>query len=434
MKKMLVMAFATALCLQSFFGLNSCTHTQMAKPSHHIVADDLGHLKKWFLTQWRQPVSSEPSTARVSVWNHDTAFIENNYRNLIPEWRFAKVYYEGAVKFTQVPAFVKDTLQFKIGATDSLSLFAQLSNSDFRQADQSKTFLVIKEVPGEDIYAEAVTFIGDYDYTKADYPRFRDSISYFNLTAFTGVVQYHDKLGKLLRHFEYLRGTLINTIRCTSARGLDPAPDNRVAQPKCYEVLTWERQCITTFTQYGNTTDCREWFLIGSYLIGNCFASDEGNGGGTETAYAPISEDGLDCSSFDFRSTASNWQEAGLTNARVKFRWIGTLKHGESISITLGAPIVIGLPKVRQDGTVYSPGKAAELAAEASDFAHDMTAQLLKALRYKPQDYVIEQTYRKWLNEFINNYGGNASRIGSGSPNIVFKNAQYSFLGNGNCD
>jgi hypothetical protein len=73
------------------------------------------------------------------------------------------------------------------------------------------------------------------------------------------------------------------------------------------------------------------------------------------------------------------------------------------------------------------------LAAQASDFAHAMTAQILKSEPYRPKDNVIEETYRRWVNLFMQNYGGTAGRTGSSSPLIIFKNATYEFLGNGNC-
>ena len=92
------------------------------------------------------------------------------------------------------------------------------------------------------------------------------------------------------------------------------------------------------------------------------------------------------------------------------------------------------MPKVRQNGTTYSPGKAAELAAEASDFAHFMTKEQLKNEPYRPRDNVIEDIYRKWVNLFMQNFGGTAGRTGSSSPLIVFRDAQYSFYGNGNCE
>lgn len=218
--------------------------------------------------------------------------------------------------------------------------------------------------------------------------------------------------------------------------GLDPAPDNRAHLDVCYEVLTWERDCVTIYDEYGiGDKQCSDWFFVGSYMVGNCFSS--GGGGGSNSGsgyYNPTSESGMSCNSFDFRTIAGNWQEACVNNAKIKIRWIGGIKSGLTIDITLGALVVVGIPLHRAGGITYYPGRAAEIAAEASNFAQATTAQILKYEPYRSTDAVIESTYRHWFNLFMQKYGGTAGRTSSRSPVIVFKNASYTFLGNGDCD
>jgi hypothetical protein len=258
--------------------------------------------KKWFQENWQN--SNNSTTSRVSPWLHDTSFIINNYSNIILDWRYARVVNYGGYTYTEVPATLPDTLEFKMGPPneDTTAFLNLMTDSVYQNQTQSKLFWVLREAPGQDPIAEIVTFVGDYQYTKDNFQRFINSISYFDLGDYTGAILYHDRYGKLIRALNYLRGAITNTIRCGIEGGLDPAPGNRVHLDVCLEILTFERDCITTYFQDGTSEKvCSEWFLVGSRMVGNCWAT---GGGGSEN-YTPHKpgEEGLDCETFQFTQT-----------------------------------------------------------------------------------------------------------------------------------
>lgn len=395
------------------------------------ASSGIDEIKKWFYGQWQPPKAS--IAARTSPWLHDTSFITNNFSNIIPDWRLARVYYRDSVKFTEVPVMLPDTLQFKIGPNDSAQFLNAIIDSVYCNLPQSKIFWIAKEEPGQDPYAEIVTFVSDYEYAKADYQRFLNGVSYFDMDGYTGMVTYYDRNGQLLRAFQYLRGDIVNTIRCGNERGLCPAPDNRVHLDACYEILTWERDCVTTYDQNGiGQKECGEWFLVGSHMVGNC-SSNSGGGSGA-ASYDPYSENGIDCHSFVFsKTTTANWQEAGVKDIVLKTVWIGPTRAAVVIDYKLTTPVVFGLPIERADGTIYTPGMAATIAAQAESKAIVELNRWAKYLPVMPSNSEIEIQYRNFLKMFMLAYGGTADKNGSHSPNIIYKTASYKLLGNGKC-
>lgn len=384
-------------------------------------------VKKWFYGVWQNPTST---SSRVSPWLHDTSFIINNYANITLDWRFARVINHGGYTYTEVPAILPDTLEFKIGPPneDTTAFLNLMVDSVYRNQSQSKLFWVLREAPGEDPIAEIVTFVGDYQYIKDNYQQFINSISYFDLGNYTGLVLYHDRYGKLIRSLHYLRGEITNTIRCGIEGGLDPAPGNRVHFDICLEILTWERECTTNYTNEGIFTECTEWMLIGSRMVGNCWATGGGGGSSNYTPHKP-GEDGLDCRTFQFTQTAGDWQEAGVKNSRVNLFWIGGGRSGEYIPVTITAPIIIGLP------AYYRPGQAANFAAKACSFGEDEVERLLKRSPIRPTEYKIDQTYREAVERKIREYGGRSGRVRANMPStVIIKDAEYRLFGNGDCD
>ena len=224
----------------------------------HYDTKNMERVKKWFHEVWQNPTNS---SSRVSPWLHDTSFIINNYANITLDWRFARVIGKGSYTYTEVPVILPDTLEFKIGPPneDTTAFLNLMVDSVYRHQTQSKLFWVLREAPGQDPIAEIITFFGDYQYTKDNYQQFINSISYFELGNYTGLVLYHDRNGKLIRALNYLRGEITNTIRCGTEGGLDPAPGNRMHYNVCLEILTWERECITTYTDEGIFKECTDW-------------------------------------------------------------------------------------------------------------------------------------------------------------------------------
>lgn len=156
-------------------------------------------------------------------------------------------------------------------------------------------------------------------------------------------------------------------------------------------------------------------------------------GGGGEPDPDPF---GIDCESFIFVKTASNWQEAGVKNHRMNMVWMGGERHSLSISLTIASPIIIGVPLERDNGRIkYSSGKAAEIAADIVQKATIMTHQLLKNEPYRPTDAMIEETFRRYLHDIAVLYGGTAGRTGSGNSAIyINNNPKYKIFGTGSCE
>lgn len=164
------------------------------------------------------------------------------------------------------------------------------------------------------------------------------------------------------------------------------------------------------------------------------FKSNCGGGGGNSS---PESEPfGIDCESFIFVQTASNWQEAGIKNHRMNMVWLGGQNYRLPISLTITSPIIIGLPKERDNGNIiYSSGKAAEIAAEIIQTATILTHKVLKDEPNRPSDELIERTFRDFLSEVALLYAGTAGRTGSGSSAIYTNsNPKYKIFGTGDCD
>jgi RHS repeat-associated protein len=136
---------------------------------------------------------------------------------------------------------------------------------------------------------------------------------------------------------------------------------------------------------------------------------------------------GLDPSSFAFTKTSSNWQEAGVTKLKVKVKFVGGARSGESINVIIQQALIFGLPIKKADGTVYSTTQASELSAESVEQATFLTVQMLKNNPTLTREQ-IQATFIKNIQLFMLNYGGRVDRNGSGSPKIKVKEADYDWF------
>jgi len=88
-------------------------------------------------------------------------------------------------------------------------------------------------------------------------------------------------------------------------------------------------------------------------------------------------QDGIDCASFVFRETTSNWQESAVRSVGFNVVYFDPTT---GVKITrefkIDRAIWFGVPKERYDHQEISPGKPAELAASAVQFASDLTFAL----------------------------------------------------------
>jgi hypothetical protein len=101
---------------------------------------------------------------------------------------------------------------------------------------------------------------------------------------------------------------------------------------------------------------------------------------------------GINCNSFSFVSTSSNWQEAGVKNQRIKIKW---LPGGYTAVINIPGQIVIDLPVARSNGVYYSAGKAAELVAKAIQYASDDVYKLYQNHPYLPSNEFFISEFRR---------------------------------------
>ena len=119
---------------------------------------------------------------------------------------------------------------------------------------------------------------------------------------------------------------------------------------------------------------------------------------------------------------------------RIKIKVIDPPYNGFTRSAVIPGQIVIGLPLNRSDGTYYSEGDAAEIAASIIDNAAYQTH--LKMLHYAefPSDAEIETAFRHWASIFAATFGGTATFNGSRHNSIIVNDAKYVMLGSGNCN
>lgn len=123
-----------------------------------------------------------------------------------------------------------------------------------------------------------------------------------------------------------------------------------------------------------------------------------------------------DCNSFEFVNTTPLWKEAGVKNVNLRVYYFDYNQVKQTVNITLNQ-IVIGF------GQRWTISQAKNMAAKAIDLARDDTFE-----HFRTKDYAdpatVEQYFRDKINEIVRLKGGTASRVGSGSANIVFHEAQ----------
>jgi hypothetical protein len=115
-----------------------------------------------------------------------------------------------------------------------------------------------------------------------------------------------------------------------------------------------------------------------------------------------------------------------VKNLKIKVTFVGGERSGQKINVIIKDPLIFGLPIRRFDGEIYSPAKAAELAAKSVDLAMDLTFQLIKNDPLITRDQ-IQSSFINSMKIFMLNYSGTVDRTGSGSPKII-KEADYDWF------
>ncbi|MFM9836975.1 MAG: hypothetical protein ACKVOQ_01855 [Cyclobacteriaceae bacterium] len=143
---------------------------------------------------------------------------------------------------------------------------------------------------------------------------------------------------------------------------------------------------------------------------------------------------GIDCASFSFIPTNSTWQEAAVYNIRFRVRFYSyPLNTVTFRDVIISKPVWFGLPTERYDGTIVQSGEASEIAAQAvqnaSNIVHSMFIESPAVLTS-----TLENAFMKEIQLFMTALGGRADFNGSGSSQVVPRDAQYKLFGNGNCN
>ncbi|GAB2527330.1 hypothetical protein GCM10027085_16970 [Spirosoma aerophilum] len=154
------------------------------------------------------------------------------------------------------------------------------------------------------------------------------------------------------------------------------------------------------------------------------------------TAAAPSDYNyGISCTTFVFTKTTPSWQEAGVKGFYMNIVY-WTQQRREVRRYDIPGQVVIGMPLNRSNGQAISTGQAATIAAYIVANASDQTFLEYRDREDQPSDWEVERSFRNNLKNAATamGIGANASTNGSGSPLILIKQSEFTFLGNGNCD
>lgn len=204
------------------------------------------------------------------------------------------------------------------------------------------------------------------------------------------------------------------------------------------------------------TAQCTDWYwttylhdgsgnIVGVlsevYLYSTCEQQDGSSGGGgsgtvstSDTGEAAENALDTDCESFSFMKTSvANWQEAGLNKISLRMVWIGG-GNGITVRNIEVNHVVFGLPTyyTNANGTTtnLSSGKAANIAAEAAEYARNMTYTEFRDSPVYPPEVTIKSYYIQQVNTYMLMHMGTAGTNGSGSSSIIFNNEERSHFTN----
>jgi RHS repeat-associated protein len=133
---------------------------------------------------------------------------------------------------------------------------------------------------------------------------------------------------------------------------------------------------------------------------------------------------GITASSFNFTKTGLNWQEAGVNNIKLQYRFIGGERAGQILNAIIQYPLVFGLPITPIGFPENTPTIAARIAATVVNYSGALTGDETEV---NPTAN-IETLIKSFIDNAkmqISGFGGKVDRSGSGSPKIKFRNAEY---------
>jgi RHS repeat-associated protein len=193
------------------------------------------------------------------------------------------------------------------------------------------------------------------------------------------------------------------------------------------EAAEWQKYHNPHFTADGSISDDGD--ASGDEGDKNKSVPDKAAGkkGDDKGSSDPLKVTGLDPSSFKFVKTGGNWQEAGVSKLKLKVKFIGGERNGESINVIIQFPLIFGLPINKSDGSSYTAAMAALLSTESVQQASFLTVQLFKEDPAATREQ-IQSSFIKNMQLFMLNYGGRVDRSGSGSPKIRINEAEYDWF------
>lgn len=222
--------------------------------------------------------------------------------------------------------------------------------------------------------------------------------------------------------------------------GNEPDPTGSDGSYECvtYIVIT------TWYSQTCSASDCDEPVAIAQEqsTVTECGWSNGSDVAGAdddcepEEGEIPIIEPEIppDCESFKFVKTTTDayWQEAAVKGIYFE---VYILEPGATrrkyVKITYEQPIWFGMPTKTFDGTLISPGKAANVSANILNAAMSQTAHYFRGVRSSRTD--VRNYFQRTLKSIMP-FGGKANFNFTGSYLVTPSQYQVRYFGTGDCD
>lgn len=371
---------------------------------------------------------------------HENARKVNNGKGK-PDWAKSKVYHQSdGKKVIEV--------QFDF---EEIAIPEHLKTDKFEKASVLQTLILFPKSDGSYV-PYFLNIYPDSPDKKFKLKDFRDGGYQKIPSDFSGVYRFYRWNGDFISGWRIKDGLKTHRIKESKAEGSNK--NSRLASSTlvCYQVVTtWYKS--TCWEGFGCTTPVEDGTTVSGYECELVMAPPTpgdpgggGGGGGTPpstseeceqpegnlqgvTVYCDEEEEvtGIDCDSFRFKNTSSNWQEAAVANIRFNVR----LSTGVMRSMTIARALYFGIPRENRDGEQISDVDASNFSAGAVQRASDIAHQLFV---YDPtvQDITVENAFLNLLKQQMTIVGGRADFYGSGYT-LRITNANYVLLGNGIC-
>jgi hypothetical protein len=188
------------------------------------------------------------------------------------------------------------------------------------------------------------------------------------------------------------------------------------------------------WTEYAVDENGNVLYIISEMFLYTTCEEPSPIGGGGSSIVDPGEEvenqKDTDCESFTFRKTSlANWQEAGLNKISLRMVWVGggngiSVRHIDVNHLVYGLPTYYTNPN--GSITTLTAGGAANIAANATEFARNMTYSNFRNNLTYPSEATIVAYFKQQVHNYMIAHMGTAGSTGSGSSSIIFNNEQRS--------